>query len=595
LPSAPTFPRLHTGGPKQRTATSAGTPGSGLVAGIRAPRRISATAGVVLAIAGGALAGCGSSGSATGDVDPATLVPASAKLYANIAIEPSATATSTIKQLTHQAEPYGAIAQSLLSSGGSHLQFKQDIKPWIGSHAGVFVTSIGANGLPKSAASAQGLLETVLTGGLSSLASNVFGADGAQGAIVLDTSDAKKASAFISKRAQEQSAHSAGYRGVTYQVSSSGTAEGIVRGLAVIGSESGIKSVIDTSLGAPPIATASGYSKAPTSAIASVYLKPEELGAAIQKQGGHAASEGIALLGKLFAGASTASIAVTSTSSSLSLAGEIHSTSASTPLFGPQGAQALGQFPGGAWLAAGVGDTGVNLTHALGLLQAVASLGTSTVFASIGGESIEKLFEVINSPSAKLRQDFGRWAGPGGIFVSGTGLFNLESALVIDSKDPAASSAAVGKLASLMRKAGATVSSASVAGADQAMSVRLTGFPAVLYVASGSKKFVIGLGEASVLGALNPSSTLSSSSSYASASSTLGGGIKPSLIVEFPALLAFLEGVGLSQSTTVSSFVPYFKTLGVLTAGASTQGDTQHFRLVLGLSSSSAESEESTG
>lgn len=547
----------------------------------------------MLSVAVGAAAGCGSS-SSSGDIDPATLTPASAKLYANVAIEPSGSASSTVRQLTHQAEPYGAIAQALLSSEGSRPQFKQDIKPWIGSHAGVFVTSVGANGLPKGATSAQGLLETVLTGGLSSLAANTFGSSGAQGAIVLDTSDVKGAGSFLSKQAQEQQADSRSYRGITYQLSPKGTAEGIVHDLAVIGSDSGMKSVIDTSLGGPSITTASGYSKPPANAIASVYLKPEELSASIGKaNNASGGGEGIALLGKLFAGAQTASVAVTSTPKSLSLGGEIHSAASSpTPLFGPQGAQALGELPGDSWLAAGVGDTGPNLTHALGLLQALASLGTSTVFASIGGESIEKLFEEINSPSAKLQQDFGSWAGPGGIFVSGTGLFNLSSALVIESKDPAASSTAVGKLANLMRKAGATVSSASVAGADQAMSVRLTGFPAVLYIASGSKKFVIGLGEASVSGALNPSSTLASSPSYSTASTTLGEGIKPSLIVEFPALLAFLEGVGLSQSTTVSGFVPYFKSLGTLTAGASAQGSTQHFRLVLGLATSEEESTE---
>jgi hypothetical protein len=553
-------------------------------------RRRTAAIGLLLSLAGTVVAGCGSSGSSSSQLDPAKLTPSSAKLYAGIAIEPGGEALSTVKQLTHQAEPYGSIAQALLNSESSHLQFKRDIKSWIGQRAGVFVTSIGANGLPKGSASAQGLLETVLTGGVSSLAANTFGSDGAQGAIVLDTSDLGAAKSFVSKRASEDGAHAAGYRGVSYQVDSKGTAEGIVRDLVVIGSESGVKSVIDTSLGAGAITTASGYSAAPQGAIANIYLKPEELAAALPKSSG---GEGIALLGKLFAGAQTASVTVTSKSHSLSLEGDIHTPSGTTPLFGPQGAEALGQFPGGSWLAAGVGDTGgPNLEHAIGLLQSLASLGTSTVFASIGGESIEKIFEALDSPGAKLQEDFGKWAGPGGIFVSGTGLFNLEAALVIDSKDPSASSTAVGKLADLMRKSGAVVSSASVPGAERAEDVRLTGFPAVLVIASGSHKFVIGLGQTSAQGALNPSSTLAQSSSYATASSTLGGGIKPSLIVAFPALLGFLEGVGLSQSTTVSGFVPYFKSLGTLTAGASSQNGTQHFRLVLGLASSESESSE---
>jgi hypothetical protein len=167
--------------------------------------------------------------------------------------------------------------------------------------------------------------------------------------------------------------------------------------------------------------------------------------------------------------------------------------------------------------------------------------------------------------------------------VSGTGLFNLEAALVIASNDPTASRAAVGKLGNLMRSAGAVVSNASIAGTDAAVSVKLQGFPAVIFVADGQGKFVLGLGQASVQGALSPSSTLATSPSYSTAASTLGNGIEPSLIVEFPTLLGFLEGVGLTQSPGVSNLVPYLKSLGTLTAGATSQGGVEHFRIVLGL------------
>jgi Protein of unknown function (DUF3352) len=555
-----------------------------LALGARRPRGFDTRLALGVLIAAATLTGCGSSGS-SGNGDPATLTPAAATLSASIAVNPSGTASSTARVLTHLAEPYGSIAQTLLSTEASHVEFKREVKPWIGKHAGVFITSLDTSGLPRGATSAQGLLEVALTGGLSSLSAGTFGRSGAQGAIVLSTSNVSGARSFLAQRAQEQQAHAVSYRGVSYRLSTNGTAEGIVGEFAVIGSESGMKSVIDTSLGGANITSAPGYAKAPTDAIANLYVKPEELASSIHGSGGSPA-QGISLLSKLLAGAQTASLSVTSTANSLSLQGETHSASGSTPLFDQEGAHALGEVPGGAWLAAGVGDTGSNLTHALGLLHAVASVGSSTVFASIGGASIEKLFGKIEAPNAKLQQDFGSWAGPGAMFVSGTGLFNLEAALVIASKDPTASSAAVGKLAKLMGSSGASISAAQITGADKAMSVRLTGFPAVLFIASGGGKFVIGLGQASVTGALNPTSTLSSSSSYSTAATTLGGGIQPSLIVEFPTLLGFLESVGLTQSTTLSSFIPYLKSLGTLTAGAVNQSGSQRFRLVLGLSSS---------
>ncbi len=531
-----------------------------------------------------ALAGCGSSGS--GNTDPATIMPATAPLYASFVVKPSGgskgDAEVAAKKLTHLAEPYGALTQALLSSEGTQPQFKHDIEPWVGDEAAVFVTSLNAGALPQGASSAQSLLE----GGLTSAISSALGAagfgKGAQGAIVLATSNLGSARSFLQRRAHEQGAHAAGYRGVTYELTAGGVAEGIVKNFAVIGSEAGMKSVIDTSLGSAAITTAPGYTTPPKDAITSIYAKPEELTKTVHGSTG-ATGQGVALLGQLFAGAKWASLSVTPTANSISIQGEVQSASGATPLFGAEGAKALGTLPGTSWLAAGVGDTGANLPRALALLQGVASFGSSTVFSSIGGPSIEKLFTALDSPKAKLQQDFGSWAGAGGMFISGSGLFNLQAGLVIASKDPTASREAVAKLGALMKSAGATVASASIPGTDAAISVKLQGFPAVIFVADGGGKFILGLGQQSVQGALTPSSTLSTSPAYTTAASTLGGGIEPSLIVEFPTLLGFLEGVGLAQSESLAKILPYLKSLGTLTAGATSQSGVQHFRLVLGL------------
>ena len=98
----------------------------------------------------GALAGCGSSGSSG---EPASLVPVSAPLYANVAVKPSGgsggDASTAAKDLTHLAEPYGSLAQALLSSEGSHVEFKRDIEPWVGQSAGIFITSLDTSKLPR--------------------------------------------------------------------------------------------------------------------------------------------------------------------------------------------------------------------------------------------------------------------------------------------------------------------------------------------------------------------------------------------------------------------------------------------------------------
>ncbi len=532
-----------------------------------------------------ALAACGSSSSSP-NANPATVTPVSAPLYATIAIKPNGgtngVAYLAARKLSHLAEPYGRIAQALLSTESGHLEYKRDIESWIGNTAGVFISSLSTSGLPQSTSSARTLLESVLAGNISSLGTNEFSSKGAQGAIVLATSNLSEARSFLSKRAQEQGAHTTSYRGVSFQVSPNGAAEGIVKTFAVLGSESGLKSAIETSLGGASIVGAPHYATPPANAIASAYVQPETLLKSVHGSSG-ALGQGITLLGQVFAGAQTASVSVTPTSNSISVGGEVHSANGTTPLFGQESAKALGEMPGGAWLAAGVENIGADLPHAFALLHGVASLGTATLFSSLGGPSIEKLFAGLNASSAKLQQAFSSWAGSGGMFVSGTGLFNLEAALVIDSKNPSASDAAVGTLADTMRSSGAIVENASIPGTDKAVSVKLQGFPAVIFVASGQGKFVLGLGQGSVQGALSPSSTLSTASSYASASSALGGGIEPSLIVEFPTMLGFLEGLGLTQEPGISNLVPYLKSLGTLTAGSVTRSGVQQFRLVLGL------------
>lgn len=527
---------------------------------------------LALVAAGG---GCGGS-SGSGHADPAALVPASAPLYVSVAIKPaggrSSAAEVAARKLTHLDEPYGSLAQSLLSTTGGKPEFKRDIAPWVGERAGVFATSLGAASLMPRASSLQQLLEGGLSNLPAALGINGFGAHGVQGAIVLQTSDASAARSFLSKQASGQGGRPSDYRGVSFDVTPAGVAEGIVKNFAVVGSESGMRAAIDASLGGARLSGATGYSPPPSGAIASAYLKPVALGA-----GSGAGSP----LDQLFAGARSATLTATATDSQIAVQGVIRGI-AST-FFGSEGAHELAQLPASAWLAAAVGEIGANLPRALALLQSVGSLGASTMLSSFGGPSIERLFKLLASPKTHLRRDFGSWAGAGGIFVGGSSLFNLQAGLVIASLNPAASRAAVARLAGLMREAGATISSASIPGTDAAESVKLTGFPAVIFIADGGGKFVLGLGQQSVEAAITPSATLSTSGAYSATTAALGQWFEPSLIVEFPTLLGFVEGVGLTQSPTLSPIVPYLKSLGTLRGGANGTLGVTRYKILLGL------------
>jgi Protein of unknown function (DUF3352) len=574
----------------------------------RPGRRVHLATALLIPALAAAMTGCGSSHSSGTATDPAGAIPASAPLYAGAVVRPTGTlktaASTAGRTFTRQADPYLRLLTALQTPGSATLDFNRDVAPWLGPDAGIFLSSLNVSEESRIG----GLLSQLargLLGGASAANAFPFGAHGVQGAIVLDTSDAGKARSFLESQAKRAGARAASYRGVAYQVTGDGIAFAVVDRLAVIGSEAGLHSVIDTTLGGPSLAQAAGYAKlaavAPKETLAHLYVNPSA-------SNGSGASGGSAGPLGLLVGTRETNISLVPTTTSIGLdADALTSSSASTPASGgllasvSQGAQAAGELPGDSWLALGLGNVGAALGGDVqglrGLVSLASSLGGSSAEApATGALSLNSLLEAILKPisllgadTAEARRDFESWMGSAGIFASGTGIVNLKAGIVITSKNPSLSRAAVAKLGTLLSKSGASVQPVSIPGAQAAVSVELTGLPVTLDVvdaraANGQTKFVLGLSEASVTAALNPSSTLSSSASYSAASTVLGEGIRPSITVDFPTFLSLLEGVGLSEEPTIAKLVPYLRTLTTLAGGGnSPAAGIERLRIVLGL------------
>jgi hypothetical protein len=545
-----------------------------------------------------ALAACGSSSSTGTTADPASIVPASAALYAGATVRPSGAqktaALAAGKALTHEADPYLRLLGALQTPGSEQLNFGRDLAPWLGPHAGIFLTSLGSSSALPSLLE-QGLL------GRSSSAGFAFGTGGAQGAIVLDTSDSSKARSFLDAQAAKAGAHARSYRGVSYEVSAGGVAFGVVDRFAVIGSESGLRSVIETSLGGSSLAHSSDYLKllaaAPSDALAHIYS------AGPQSSTPASAPEGLAGIVQVLAGAHASNVSLVASASSLTLDADTLAAGPAGAGAGllavdPQAAQALDELPAESWLAIGLGHVGANLDQDVQDLQGLVSLPStlgggpeSTAGISLGGllQGLLTPLRLLGSSSVQARHDFASWMSSAGIFASGASLLELKAAVVISSKNPALSRAAVAKLASALRKAGASITPVSIPGAEAAVGARVSGLPVVLEIAdgpaaNGQTKFVLGLGEASVPAALNPSSTLADAAPRTAAAASLGEGIQPNLIVNFPTLLGLFEGVGLLEAPSISKFVPYLRAATTLAGGGhALSGEVERFRLTLGL------------
>jgi hypothetical protein len=558
-----------------------------------------------------AAGGCGSSPTGT-SVDPAGAVPASAALYAGAIVRPEGSlqkaAGAAGRALTHQADPYLRLLGALRTPGSPSLDYKRDVAPWLGTRAGVFLSS--GSGSSEAAVSRllalarQGLLGGSPSGGLFP-----FAAHTAEGAIVLDTRDTAKARSFLQTLAKRAGAHTSSYRGISYQLGS-GVAFAIVARLVVVGTEPALRSVIDTTSGGGLALTHSpGYSKlqavAPSGTLAHLYANPGAVSEGAHKSQALGTASALALI----AGQRLLNVSLVPTSSSFAVdADAVAPDSSSTGSGGllaasPDASRALGELPEESWLAVGLGNLGDTLganAHALQGLSSIGSLlsgsGNSTPSAglSVPGlvEGLLKPLTVLGANTTETKRDFASWMGSAGLFASGSGLLELRGGVVIESKNPARSRAAVAKLGAMLRQGGGSVQPASIAGTDAAVGVHLSGLPVVLDIAdgrdsAGKTKFVIGIGEQSVEAALNPSGTLSGATSYGSASAALGEGIRPSVLVEFPTLLGLLEGVGLSEDPSIAPLLPYLRSLGTLSGGGkSLGGGIERFRLVLGLQGS---------
>ncbi len=564
---------------------------------------LAAAIAATLAAGSLAVAGCGSGASGT-SIDPAKAVPASAPLYAGAVVRPTGSLQSAARDagrtLTHQSDPYLRLLAALATPGSSTPDFAKDVAPWLGPRAGVFLTATG-NSEERAVSRLATLVEQGLLGsGSSSTSAFPFAAHAVEGAFVLDTRDAAKARSFVSRLAARAGAHAAAYRGISYQTTSAGISFAIVSRLVVIGTDTGVRAVIDTTKGGPSLAAAPAYAKlatvAPAGALANVYANAGAFGG-----GTRASVSGLSLL----AGGGYLNVTLVPSASSIALdadalAGESGGSPGGLFSTSSQAAAALGELPGESWLAVGLGEVGHTLGADIGAIEGLASIGGalsgSGAEAPSSGISVKGLLggmlaplRALGAESAAARSEFAGWMGSAGLFAAGTGLLELKGGVVIDSRDAARSRAAVAELGAILRRDGASVQSTKVAGAEAALAVRLTGLPVVLDVAAGvdsggHPKFVVGLGEQSVRAVLDPSSTVSGSAPYGTATAALGAGFQPSVIVDFPTLLGLLEGVGLSEDPSVSPFVPYLRSLSTLSAGGrDLGGGIERLRLVVGL------------
>lgn len=533
-----------------------------------------AVGGSALALA---LAGCfGSSSASSGgaNADPASALPASSWVYGQAYIRPTGSQLQGIDAASQHffatADPgtkIDAEIDKLLHPGVS---YEKNIQPWLGHQAGFAVLGATASGSA-----------TPLVGSLH-----------AEVALVLDQTNTAKAKAAVAsgglferKGAPADKTTSKSYRGVTYTYDvTSKTAVGVVGDFVVLATVPAFEAVVDVNKGAPSLASTPSYAHAIRAELSGadgfVYapvgrlirqLLPT-LSAAAPQLG----SQYTSLLSKYTSEILLGSLRISDTSATLDLAGIDGPPSGATGETGET--NPITTLPAGSWLALGVTDIGPTVRNAFNALK---STTTSTA-----GSLAKSLAEVRQTSGLDVESDLESLT-TAGLFVKGTSLATLEAALVLGVKDPADAATIVNQLRAFagleeLSSKSFTVGRIDQAGITAGFTIKTSGSPITFEVAASAGRIVVALDAASLSDALSSSARYGASAGYSDASSLLGSGVHPDLVVDLSQLAALLKNFGVGATGSDAEALNYLQRLGTFAIGTSHTTGTLHERIAVG-------------
>jgi hypothetical protein len=205
----------------------------------------------------------------------------------------------------------------------------------------------------------------------------------------------------------------------------------------------------------------------------------------------------------------------------------------------PPDPEMLAGLTGEAWAAAGVGEVGKAVTRQL------ESLGASEAMLGLLGAQA----------GLDVQRDLLDWMGEGAAFVTGGERGSLGGALVVTSKDPAATRAAIPKLADLVSRygSGVEVRPLNAPAVQEGVTLRAPNLPTPIHVAASGELFVVAVGDDALREAIEPSSRLGDDADFRSAAGLLGEGLQPTAYVAVGRLGqlagAFGKDAGQAQET----------------------------------------------
>jgi hypothetical protein len=474
--------------------------------------------------------GCGSGSGSAGD--PASVVPDSSFLYAEATIDPQGSQEEAVRSILADLPGTGApqdrledlIRDAVRKDKSTKVDWDKDIKPWLGDRVGAFVAG-------NAASFAQGDIP---------------------GAFLVATTDDGAARAALEKDKDPGAAHKR-YRDVQYIVETDHgdvTAEGVVDGFLVSGSDAGMRAVIDASKGST-LADSDRFKKAVDE------VPDEHVGFAYVG----------AFLGRLLAGRPLV-ITARAENQALIFEGRSIPTGGLVKSSGDP-ASLLEKLPASSWAALALPGFGDGIRA-----------GVAAVAGALGGQ--QGLAEQLRAATGlDLERDLLSWIGDVGIFVDGDSKDTVGGGLLVKSKDPAASKQALTKIAAAVAKNDPTtrVAAARVPGAF-GYQLQPKDEPRPIFMVQRADEVALTYGESEARAALSGGG-LSGSPDFKRAAEGLGEGYATAFYLAAPPVLRLAESLGASGKDYEAA-KPYLTILDYLVAGSAGDGDQKSARLRIG-------------
>jgi Protein of unknown function (DUF3352) len=489
------------------------------------------------------------------------MVPSDAVLYANFFVRPSNGQKRAIESLLEAGgltpEEAEDDLQSLFDKGLSEIDatFEDDIDPWLGNQAALFLTS--------------------------------FEEEDPDGAAVIAVTSRGEAEDFIDKVREETGAgetEERSYEGVEYMYQESDeTAFGFVGDFLVAGTEDGFKAVVDTSESGDSLAGTDGFDDV-TGRIQDDYLGLiyVDFGAAIEsaRAAGDLSAEdeeAIELFGEAFDKPFAAAGYASEDGLVLESATPVPTEGAAGAIFDTlDGELLLEELPEESWTAFGLPDVG-------GLTGAIYDL-----LREQGGEAFAEAEQGIAEFEEESGLDFeddiiGGLQGTR-LFVTGNIGPATRGGLIVDTSDQNKASEIVTALrAAIEEEGGAGVEELDLEGYDEGFMIGDPGTPDIGYVVVDGARIVAGFGEEATLDALEGDESLEESESFRRAGDLLGDDYEPYYYLDLDVVIGAFQTFSTAEEP--KEIEPILEAAQSLAVGVKNDDDYLLSRLVIGANS----------